>query len=93
MLSFPPTVRVFVVVAPRDMRGSFDALAGAVRHLGLDPVDSSTARSESLVRRGLPAPALLDHHVGSRISSDAADLSSAGSGGAIRSHRRSTPTR
>jgi transposase len=39
MLSLPPTVRVFVVVAPRDMRGSFDALAGAVRHLGLDPVD------------------------------------------------------
>ena len=39
MLSLPPTVRVFVAVAPIDMRGSFDALAGAVRHLGLDPVD------------------------------------------------------
>ncbi len=39
MLSLPPTVRVFVVVAPLDMRGSFDALAGAVRRLGLDPVD------------------------------------------------------
>ena len=39
MLSLPPTVRVFVAVAPLDMRGSFDALAGAVRHLGLDPVD------------------------------------------------------
>ncbi len=39
MLSFPPTVRVFVVIAPLDMRGSFDALAGAVRRLGLDPVD------------------------------------------------------
>jgi len=39
MLSLPPTVRVFVVVAPIDMRGSFDALAGAVRRLGLDPVD------------------------------------------------------
>ena len=39
MLSFPATVRVFVAVAPLDMRGSFDALAGAVRGLGLDPVD------------------------------------------------------
>src|SRR5215203_5997447 len=39
MLSLPPTVRVFVAVAPIDMRGSFDALAGAVRRLGLDPVD------------------------------------------------------
>ncbi|MEN9580191.1 MAG: hypothetical protein RJA70_3200 [Pseudomonadota bacterium] len=39
MLSLPPTVRVFVAVTPLDMRGSFDALAGAVRRLGLDPVD------------------------------------------------------
>ena len=39
MLSLPPTVRVFVAVAPIDMRGSFDAIAGAVRRLGLDPVD------------------------------------------------------
>ena len=39
MLSLPPSVRVFVAVAPIDMRGSFDALAGAVRRLGLDPVD------------------------------------------------------
>ena len=39
MLSFAPTVRVFVAVEPLDMRGSFDALAGAVRRLGLDPVD------------------------------------------------------
>ena len=39
MLSLPPTVRVFVAVEPLDMRGSFDALAGAVRKLGLDPVD------------------------------------------------------
>ncbi len=38
MLSLPPTVRVFVAVAPLDMRGSFGALAGAVRGLGLDPV-------------------------------------------------------
>lgn len=39
MLSLAPTTRVFVAVAPLDMRGSFDALAGAVRRLGLDPVD------------------------------------------------------
>lgn len=39
MLSLPPSVRVFVAVTPADMRGSFDALAGAVRRLGLDPVD------------------------------------------------------
>lgn len=39
MLRLPPTVRVFVAVGPLDMRGSFDALAGAVRRLGLDPVD------------------------------------------------------
>jgi transposase len=39
MLSLPPTVRVFVAVAPVDMRGSFDALAGAARRLGLDPVN------------------------------------------------------
>ena len=39
MLSLPPTVRVFVPVEPSDMRGSFDAIAGAVRRIGLDPVD------------------------------------------------------
>lgn len=39
MLSLPPTVRVFVALEPLDMRGSFDALTGAVRRLGLDPVD------------------------------------------------------
>jgi transposase len=38
MLSLSSSVRVFVAVEPVDMRGSFDALAGAVRHLGLDPV-------------------------------------------------------
>jgi transposase len=32
-------VRVFVVVEGLNMHGSFDALAGAVRSLGLDPVD------------------------------------------------------
>jgi transposase len=39
VLSLPPTVRVFVAVAPIAMRGSFDALAGAVRRLSLDPVN------------------------------------------------------
>ena len=39
MVSLPPSVRVFVALSPLDMRGSFDALAGAVRRLGLDPVD------------------------------------------------------
>ncbi len=39
MLSLAPTVRVFIAVEPVDMRGSFDALSGAVRRLGLDPVD------------------------------------------------------
>jgi len=39
VLTLPPTVRVFVAVEAIDMRGSFDALGGAVRRLGLDPVD------------------------------------------------------
>lgn len=39
MLSLSQAVRVFVAVEPLDMRGNFDALAGAVRRLGLDPVD------------------------------------------------------
>ena len=38
-MSLPTTVRVFVAIDPLDMRGSFDSLAGAVRRLGLDPVD------------------------------------------------------
>ncbi|MBM3222164.1 MAG: IS66 family insertion sequence element accessory protein TnpB [Candidatus Rokubacteria bacterium] len=39
MLSFATGVRVFVAVEPADMRGSFDALAGAARRLGLEPRD------------------------------------------------------
>jgi transposase len=39
VLSLPPAVRVFVATEPLDVRGSFDALAWAVRRLGLDPVD------------------------------------------------------
>jgi len=39
VLSFAPGTRVFVAIEPVDMRGSFDALAGAARRLGLEPVD------------------------------------------------------
>jgi transposase len=39
VLSVGPTTRVFVARDPVDMRGSFDALAGCVRALGLDPLD------------------------------------------------------
>lgn len=39
MLSFGRGVRVFVGLAPVDMRGSFDSLAGAARRLGLEPTD------------------------------------------------------
>ena len=39
MLNLPSTVRVFVAIEPVDMRGSFDALAGRVRRLGLEPGD------------------------------------------------------
>ena len=39
MLTLPSSIRVFLAVEPIDMRGSFDALAGRVRALGLDPQD------------------------------------------------------
>lgn len=39
MLTLPSSVRVFIGVEPVDMRGSFDALAGQVRRLALDPQD------------------------------------------------------
>jgi transposase len=39
MLTLPPSVRVFLGVGSVDMRGSFDALAGQVRRLSLDPLD------------------------------------------------------
>ncbi len=41
MLSLPAGVRVFVGIEPVDMRGSFDAMAGAPRRLGLQPVDGN----------------------------------------------------
>jgi transposase len=41
MLSLSPTTRVFVARDPVDMRGSFDALAGRIRRLGLEPLDGS----------------------------------------------------
>jgi transposase len=37
VLSVAPSMRVFVAIEPVDMRGSFDALAGAARRLGLSP--------------------------------------------------------
>jgi transposase len=37
VLTLPSSVRVFLAIEPVDMRGSFDALAGRARHLGLDP--------------------------------------------------------
>lgn len=39
MLRVGGTTRIFVGVAPVDMRGSFDAAAGAARRLGLEPSD------------------------------------------------------
>jgi transposase len=39
VLTLPSPVRVFIAVEPVDMRGSFDALAGEVRRLALDPQD------------------------------------------------------
>jgi len=39
VLTLSPAIRVFLAVEPVDMRGSFDALAGRVRALGLEPAD------------------------------------------------------
>jgi transposase len=41
MLTLPRHVRVFVATEPFNMRGSFDAMAGQVRRLGLTPVDGN----------------------------------------------------
>lgn len=41
MLTLLSALRVFVAVEPVDMRGSFDALAGRVRRLGLAPEDGA----------------------------------------------------
>jgi len=41
MLTLTAGLRVFVGVEPVDMRGSFNALAGAARRLGLEPVDGN----------------------------------------------------
>jgi transposase len=39
MLSFPPAVRIWLALAPADLRKGFDALAELVRqHLGDDPL-------------------------------------------------------
>jgi transposase len=39
VLSLPAQLRVFVATTPVDLRGSFDALAGHVRRMGLEPTD------------------------------------------------------
>lgn len=41
MLSLSRSVRVFLATTPVDMRGSFDALAGHARRLGLAPEDGA----------------------------------------------------
>jgi len=41
VLSFAPGLRVFVSIEPIDMRGSFDAIAGHARRLGLEPTDGN----------------------------------------------------
>ena len=41
MLSVGSGVRIFVGVEPVDMRGSFNALGGAARRLGLEPTDGN----------------------------------------------------
>lgn len=41
MIGVASNARVFVALDPVDMRGSFDALAGQVRRLGLDPLDGA----------------------------------------------------
>ena len=41
MIGVAQQARVFLVVDPVDMRGSFDALVGRVRRLGHDPLDGS----------------------------------------------------
>ena len=55
MLSFTPSVRVFVAVESVDMRGSFDALAGHVRRLRGDPLDGHLYLFLSRNRRLLKA--------------------------------------
>jgi transposase len=41
VLTVAPTARVFLAIGSVDMRGSFDALAGHARMLGLDPQDGA----------------------------------------------------
>jgi transposase len=41
VLSLSRHVRVFVGTEPFDMRGSFDAMAGRARLLGLEPIDGN----------------------------------------------------
>jgi IS66 Orf2 like protein len=60
MLSFPPAVRIWLALAPADLRKGFDALAELVRqHLRDDPLSGPssclcvvTADSSSLSQKG-----------------------------------------
>ena len=62
MLTLPPSVRVFLAVEPVDIRGSFDALAGQVRRLGMEPSDGHLYLF--LSRRGHLAKCLYFDHSG-----------------------------
>ena len=49
MLSFPPAVRIWLALAPADLRKGFDALAELVRqHLRDDPLSGHVLRWPSL---------------------------------------------
>ncbi len=41
MLNLARGIRVFLATTPFDMRGSYDAMAGRARRLGLEPVDGA----------------------------------------------------
>lgn len=41
MLTLTPNTRIFLATDPINMRGSFDALAGRIRALGLQPLDGA----------------------------------------------------
>jgi hypothetical protein len=60
MLSFPPAVRIWLALAPADLRKGFDALAELVRqHLRDDPLSGhvfATPSSSCAVRWQVPCP-------------------------------------
>ena len=70
MLSLSPRLRVFVAMTPVSMRGSFDALAGHARRLGLDPVDGHVYLFMAKNRR-FQSPFFWPGH---RVTTTASDL-------------------